>query len=134
VGIGCDGAPCNNALDGFIEMHIAALLQKVKNGATAMPVLDVLRMATMGGAIALGIDNEVGSIEIGKRADLIVVDGAKPHLRPIADPVTTIVHAARGSDVRDVFVNGRLLVKDRQLTTMDLSQVLENAERESGRR
>lgn len=130
VGIGCDGAPCNNALDGFIEMHLAALLQKTQYGATAMPVHDVLRMATIDGARALGIDHEVGSIEVGKKADIIIIDTAKPHLRPQADPTVTVVHACRGSDVRDVFVNGRRLVQDRKLLTMNLSNILDNAERE----
>jgi cytosine/adenosine deaminase-related metal-dependent hydrolase len=118
VALGADGAPCNNNLDGFLELRLAALLHKPRAGATAMPAWTALELATMGGARALGLEREVGSIEVGKRADLIVVDARAPHMAPAADPASVLVYAARSSDVRDVLVDGRLLVRDRRLTPL----------------
>jgi len=130
IGLGADGAPCNNRLSMFTEMRAASLLQKPRLGAEAMPAMRVLRMATIDGARALGLDHEVGSLEVGKRADVVVVDAARPHLSPRSDPATMLVHAAEAADVRDVVIDGRWLVRDRQLVDVQLDDVLDDAERQ----
>lgn len=128
VGLGADGAPCNNRLSAFTEMRLASLLQKPKLGAAAMPARDVVSMATMGGARALGIDHEVGSLEKGKKADVIVIDTMAAHLRPRTDPFTTLVFAAEASDVKHVFVDGQWLVRDKRLLRWELEEVVNDAE------
>jgi 5-methylthioadenosine/S-adenosylhomocysteine deaminase len=112
VSLGTDGAACSNRLDIFDEMRLAATLQAVKRGPGSLPARDVLSMATREGARALGLELEIGSIEPGKRADLVLVDAAGPHLAPGPDPYSTLVYAARGTDVRSTIVDGRLLVHD----------------------
>jgi cytosine/adenosine deaminase-related metal-dependent hydrolase len=112
VSLGADGAACNNRLDMFEEMRLAAVLQAVKHGPGALPARDALWMATRAGARTLGLDSEIGSLEVGKKADLIVVERNRPHLVPGIDPYSTIVYAARGSDVRVTLVDGELLVED----------------------
>jgi cytosine/adenosine deaminase-related metal-dependent hydrolase len=128
VGLGADGAPCNNRLSAFSEMRLASLLQKPLHGADALPARTALRMATMGSAKALGIDHEVGSLEVGKRADVIVVGRQRPHLRPRVDPLTTLVFAAEAADVTHVFVDGRQLVRDRRLVGVELEHILDEAD------
>ncbi len=128
VGLGADGAPCNNRLSAFSEMRLASLLQKPLHGADALPARTALRMATMGSAQALGLDHEVGSLEVGKRADVIVVGRQRPHLRPRVDALTTLVFAAEAGDVTHVFVDGRQLVRDRRLVGVDLDRVLDDAD------
>ena len=118
VALGADGAPCNNNLDGFLELRLAALLHKPRGGPKAVPAATALELATRGGARALGLGGEIGSIEPGKRADLVVVDQNAPHLVPSGSPASTLVYAARSSDVRDVIVDGRILVRDRQFTAL----------------
>ncbi len=130
VGLGADGAPCNNRLSAFGEMRLAALLQKPRLGATAMPARDVLRMATRGGAQVLGLGEDVGTLAPGKKADVVVVEGNRPHLRPRVEPAAMLVFAAEGADVRHVFVDGEWLVRDAELVRMDLQTVLDDAERE----
>ena len=110
VSLGADGAACNNRLDMFEEMRLAAVLQAMRKKPGALPARDVLWMATRAGAKTLGLDGEIGSIEVGKKADVIVVDRDRPHLVPGPDPFSTIVYAARGSDVRTTIVDGRVLV------------------------
>jgi 5-methylthioadenosine/S-adenosylhomocysteine deaminase len=110
VSLGADGAACNNRLDMFDEMRLAATLQAVARGPGSLPARDVLWMATREGARALGLDAEVGAIEPGRRADLIIVDADAPHLAPGDDPYSTLVYAARGSDVRTTIVDGHVLV------------------------
>ena len=129
VSIGADGAACNNRLDMFDEMRLAATLQAVRRGPGALPARDVLWMATRGGAGALGLDRRIGSIEPGKRADLIAVDRDKPHLQPDRDPWSTLVYAARGTDVRLTMVDGEVLVEDFALTRMDPLEVASEARR-----
>lgn len=129
VGIGADGAPCNNRLSMFTEMRLASLLQKPRLGAEAMPAKRALRMATIDGARALGLDDEIGSIEVGKRADLVVVGTGRPHMVPRTDPATMLVHAAETSDVTDVVVDGQWLVRDGQLAKLPLDGVIDDAER-----
>lgn len=127
VSLGADGAPCNNRLDMFTEMRSAALLQKVWRGADVLTAARVLRMATREGARALGLESEIGSIEEGKRADLIVVDLERLHTTPRPDVVSTIVYAAEAADVRDVLIDGRAVMLDGQLKTLDESEVIEEA-------
>jgi 5-methylthioadenosine/S-adenosylhomocysteine deaminase len=112
VSLGADGAACNNHLDMFQEMRLAATLQAVRCRPGALSARDVLSMATREGARALGLLDDIGSIEIGKRADLIVVDGAPPHLAPGPDPYSTLVYAARPTDVRMTMVDGHVLVDE----------------------
>src|SRR5690606_3472598 len=121
---------CNNRLSAFTEMRSAALLPKPTYGTAALSAEDVLRLATLGGAEVLGLDDEIGSLERGKRGDVIVVDGRAPHMRPKTDPYTTLVYAAEAADVKHVFVDGEWLVRDQKLVRMDLDEVLDDAERE----
>jgi 5-methylthioadenosine/S-adenosylhomocysteine deaminase len=127
VSLGADGAACNNRLDMFEEMRLAALLQAARNGPGALPARDALWMATRGGAQALGLEAELGSIEPGKRADLIVVDRDRPHLLPGGDPCSTIVYAARGSDVTTTIVDGAILVDGGRPMHMDPLEILSSA-------
>jgi 5-methylthioadenosine/S-adenosylhomocysteine deaminase len=129
VSLGADGAACNNRLDMFDEMRLAATLQAVRLGPGALPARDVLWMATREGARALGIEQEIGSIERGKRADLILVDRDRPHLAPDRDPYSTLVYAARGSDVRLAMVDGVALVDEFVLTRIDRAEVVSDARR-----
>ena len=119
VSLGADGAACNNRLDMFDEMRLAATLQAVKEVPGALTARDVLWMATREGARTLGLEQEIGSIETGKRADLILVERDRAHLSPDVDAWTTLVYAARGTDIRMTMVDGRLLVRDFELTGMD---------------
>jgi 5-methylthioadenosine/S-adenosylhomocysteine deaminase len=132
VSLGADGAPCNNRLDMLTEMRTAALLQKVSRGADALPASRALRMATIDGARALGLDQEIGSLETGKRADISIINLSDTHMTPCAsDPVSTVVYAALASDVRTVIIDGQLVMRDRQLLTINEREVIEDAERES---
>jgi 5-methylthioadenosine/S-adenosylhomocysteine deaminase len=131
VTLGADGAPCNNRLDMFTEMRSAALLQKVSHGADALPAPRVLRMATIDGARALGVADEVGSLEAGKRADVTVVDLSRLHLTPRPDIVSALVYAATPSDVRTVVIDGRVVLRDGELLTLDESEVRREAESEA---
>jgi 5-methylthioadenosine/S-adenosylhomocysteine deaminase len=133
LGLGTDGAASNNDLDMFEEMLTAALLAKhVTADPTVAPAAAVLEMATRGGARALGMEDRLGSLEPGKRADLIVVDLSAPRLHPLYDPVSHLVYAAKGADVRHVVVEGRVVMRDRKITTLDEAAVLADAERLRG--
>ena len=133
VALGTDGAASNNTLDLFNEMKFAALLNKVRTlDPTVMPAHSVLEMATINGAIALGIQDRVGSLEIGKRADVVVVDLLKPHFTPLHNVVSHLVYNAVGSDVDTVIVDGRVLMKGREVLTLDEGEVLERAQKISG--
>lgn len=128
VGLGTDGCASNNNLDMFAEMDTAAKFHKVRTlDPTVMDAKTVIRMATIEGAHAVGLDRITGSIEPGKAADLIVIDIRKPHLTPLFHPESHIVYAVQGSDVRHVMVAGNLLVRDRRLTCLDLDQILDRA-------
>jgi 5-methylthioadenosine/S-adenosylhomocysteine deaminase len=129
VSLGADGAACNNRLDMFDEMRLAATLQAVRQQPGALTAKDALWMATRDGARALGLEREVGSIEIGKRADLIVVDRDRTHLAPDADPWSAVVYSARGTDVRLTMVEGEVLVDRFALTRMDAAEVTAEAKR-----
>ena len=127
VSLGADGAPCNNRLDMFTEMRLAALLQKARHSPRAMPALTVLRMATIDGARALGLGDEIGSIEIGKRADLQLLNLDRLHTTPAPDPVSTIVYSATPENVETVIIDGRVVMRDRGLTTLDETDIIERA-------
>ena len=129
VGLGADGAPCNNRLSAFSEMRLASLLQKPLHGADAMPAKTALRLATMGSAKAIGLDHEIGSLEPGKRADVVVFGRERPHMRPRTDAITALVFAAEAGDVTHVFVDGRQLVRDRRLVGVDLNEILTDGDR-----
>jgi 5-methylthioadenosine/S-adenosylhomocysteine deaminase len=132
VGIGSDGAPCNNRMDAWTEMRQASLLAKVRReDASALPAIDALAMATIDGARALGLDREIGSLEEGKKADLLVVDLEAAHALPGGDAVSRLVHACMPGDVRHVFVDGAWIVRDRELETLDVDQVRAAAKREA---
>jgi cytosine/adenosine deaminase-related metal-dependent hydrolase len=117
VALGADGAPCNNNLDAFVELRLAGLIHKPRVGPAGITAETALELATLGGARALGLGTEIGSLEPGKRADLIVVDPRAPHSTPHKHAVSTLVYASQSRDVRHVFVDGRQLVRDHQLTT-----------------
>jgi len=133
VGLGTDGCASNNDLDLFREMDTAAKLHKVNLlDPTVMDAKTVLKMATRDGAKAIGADKHVGSLEPGKQADIIIVDTHPPHLVPMYNPVSHIVYTAQGSDVRDVMIAGRILVRNKNLLTLDLEDILERLTRFSG--
>ena len=130
VGLGTDGCASNNDLDLFSEMDIAAKVHKVfRKDPLACPAEQALGMATLGGASALGLANEIGSLEPGKKADLIALSLDQPHLTPIYDPVSHIVYAARGSDVRFVWVDGQQIVKAARVLSVDENQVVSEVKR-----
>jgi 5-methylthioadenosine/S-adenosylhomocysteine deaminase len=122
IGLGTDGAASSNDLDLFAAMRLAALIHKGHSGdATVMTAHQVLRSATIGGATLLGAAHRLGSLEPGKQADLVVLDAGAPHLTPSYDPVGTVVYAAGRGDVTDVWVDGRQVVDNRRLTTIDVA-------------
>jgi len=133
VSLGADGAPCNNRLDMFTEMRTASLIQKALYGAEALPALAMLRMATIDGARALGLDEEIGTIEVGKRADLTLLNVEALHTTPHPDPVSTIVYSAEASDVEAVIIDGRVVMRSGHLTTLDESAVILEAKEQSKR-
>jgi 5-methylthioadenosine/S-adenosylhomocysteine deaminase len=127
LGLGTDGASSNNDLDLFAEMDAAAKLSKVFTlDPTALDAKTALRMATCWGARILGLEDAIGSIEAGKKADLIVVETGHPHLCPLYDPFSALVYSAGGADVRDVVVDGRVLMRDRRFTTLDADAVMQH--------
>jgi cytosine/adenosine deaminase-related metal-dependent hydrolase len=127
VSLGADGAACNNHLDMFEEMRLAAVMQAVRKGPGALPARDVVWMATRGGAQALGLQAEIGSLEVGKRADVIVVDVGQPHTTPGPDPYSTLTYAARGTDVRATIVDGHVLVRDFAPVHLDPGEIAATA-------
>ena len=130
VSLGADGAACNNRLDPFTEMRTAALLQKALHGPEVVPAARALRMATIDGARALGLEDEIGSLEVGKRADVIVVDGNRLALTPAPDVVAGLVYAAQPGDVRTSIIDGQIVLRDGELLTLNEASVREEANRE----
>lgn len=125
VALGADGAPCNNNLDAFIEMRMAALLHKPAHGPQAMPARRVLELATIDGARALGIDDEVGSLEVGKAADIAVLNlDDDPGCGPGGDVESRIVYTAQKHNVRHVFASGQHLVDDGELVGVDVPRLM----------
>jgi 5-methylthioadenosine/S-adenosylhomocysteine deaminase len=129
VSLGTDGAASNNNLDLFQEMKTSSLLQKVRKlDPTVLPAGKVLEMATINGATALGMEKEIGSIEVGKKADMVLVDMKAPHLTPYRNPVSHMVYSAEGSDVSTVICNGQILMREREVLVMDEVEVMQMAE------
>ena len=130
VGMGTDGCASNNDLDLFLEMDSVAKLHKVKAlDPTVMDAGTVLKMATTGSARALGLDRVTGSLETGKKADLVIIDINKPHLTPMYNPVSHLVYAASGSDVITSIINGTVVMENGKLKTMDLKRVMDDVNR-----
>lgn len=129
VSVGADGAACNNNLDQFQEMRLAALIQKPLHGPRAMNAATVLEMATMGGARAMGLAHEIGSLEVGKKADLIMVDLNGLHSWPEGDLISRLVYSARASDVVLTMVDGKILMRDGALLTMEIERVRAGSQR-----
>lgn len=127
VSIGADGAACNNNLDAFWELRLASLLQKVKNGPQALGTQEAFRMATLGGAEALGMEREIGSIEEGKRADLVILDLSRAHFLSPDDIYSTLVYSAQASDVEMVLVGGRVIFQGGKVLTIEEDDVFREA-------
>jgi 5-methylthioadenosine/S-adenosylhomocysteine deaminase len=128
IGLGTDGAASNHSQDLFDTMKAASLLQKVHHqDAGVIDPFSVLRMATAGGAKALGLESVCGTVEIGKRADLILVNIDTVHNQPVNDIFSQLVHCAKASDVQTVMVDGEILMRDRQLQRLDEKQILVDA-------
>jgi 5-methylthioadenosine/S-adenosylhomocysteine deaminase len=132
VGLGTDGCASNNNLDLFTEMDTAAKLHKIETmNPTVLDSFTVLKMATIEGARALGMEDITGSLEIGKQADIIIVDTNKPHLTPMYNPYSHLVYSARGYDVSHSIINGRLVMEDRKLLTLDVDDIISRARKKS---
>ncbi|TLS38948.1 5'-deoxyadenosine deaminase [Pseudalkalibacillus caeni] len=131
VSLGADGAPCNNNLDMFNEMRLAAIIQKPVHGPTAMDARTVFQMATIGGAKAVGLEDQIGSIETGKKADIAILNLNDFHVYPSfdIDPISRIVYSATRADVESTIINGKVVMENRKLNTVDKGLVLREANR-----
>ena len=134
VALGSDGAPSNNNLDMFIEMRLASLIHKYRLGAEAMPAEDVLRMATMGGAKAIGMADQIGSLEEGKIADVIILDNGGLSAAPLRsfeedDVVKRLVSSYQSVSVRTSIIDGQVVMENRQLLTMDETKILQDGQK-----
>jgi 5-methylthioadenosine/S-adenosylhomocysteine deaminase len=128
VGLGTDGAASNNRLDMFEEMRLTALLAKGQsNRADELPAYQALQMATLNGAKALGLGDRIGSLVKGKMADITAVDFSAPELSPCYDPVSHLVYSAGREHVSHVWVDGKILVKEGRLTTLNEQEILAKA-------
>ncbi len=128
VALGCDGGPSNNDYDLIREMKLAAIIHKaVTNDPLVVPAETVLEMATINGARALGLEHEIGSLEVGKKADLVVIDLNRLHTTPSPSPVSTLVYAATGGEVDMVVVDGRIVVEQGRLLTIDEDEIMGQA-------
>lgn len=129
VGLGTDGAPTNNRMSLVDEMYVASLLQKARHGdPTALPARQVLELATIGGARALSWDDEIGTLEVGKAADLVLVDPATVNMTPVHDAVSALVTSMKTENVHSVMCAGRWLMRDRKVTTLDEEAILAAAQ------
>lgn len=130
VALGTDGAASNNSLDMFSEMKFAALLNKAhKLDPTVLPAQVVIEMATINGAVALGLQDKIGSLEVGKKADIVMVDMKKPHLAPLHNVISHLVYSAVGGDVDTVMVDGKVLMQERRVLTLDEVKVVEDTQK-----
>ena len=129
VALGCDGGPSNNDYDLIREMKLAAIIHKaVTNDPLIVPAETVLEMATINGARSLGLEQEIGSLEAGKKADLVVIDLNRLHTTPSPNPISTLIYAATGGEVDTVVVDGQIVVEQGQLLTLDEDEVMEQAQ------
>lgn len=125
VGLGTDGCASNNNLDLFAEMDTAAKLAKVASlDPTLLDARTVLHMATVGGARVIGLEEKIGTIQAGKKADIIIVDVNTPHMTPMYNPYSQLVYSATGGDVRDVIINGKIVYRERRFTTLDSEEIM----------
>lgn len=136
VGLGTDGAMWNNSNDLFREMKGLALLHTVTRGIRTLKTTDILDMGTINGAKVFGLENEMGSLQVGKKADIILIDARQPHMAPLRvnhsqNVASTLVFCATGQDVSHVIIDGKLVVENRRLLTMDVSNVMEKAKNSS---
>lgn len=130
VSLGTDGASSNNSLNMFKEMTVCSFAQKVNAmDPTVLPADTILRMATINGAKALHWEDEIGTLEVGKKADIILIDLDKPHFAPWNNSVSDLVYAAQGGDVKTTIVNGKVLMKDYEVLTMDAEKIMVEATR-----
>ena len=135
MGVGTDGpAGSNNDFDLMEDMNLASMLQKVTSGdPRALPAYQAIEMATIGGARVVGLEKEIGSLEVGKRADFITLRLDRPHAVPMYNVYSQIVYALKGSDVQDVTVNGRAIVRDGRSLTLDARAIMQKATEYRGR-
>ena len=133
VSLGADGAACNNHLDMFSEMRLAATLQAMRRGPGALTARTALWMATRNGARALGLESEIGSVQPGKRADLVLVDASATHIAPSPDPFSAVVYAARATDVRLTMVDGDVIVRNGIPLALDAAEIADTARGEAKR-
>ncbi len=132
VGIGTDGAASNNNLDLLEEIHTMALLHKVATAEpTVLPAKECLKIATIKGAKVIGMENEIGSIEKGKKADIITINTDAPHAIPLYDPYSAIVYALNSNDVNDSIINGNLIMQNRKIIDADINQIKNKAQETS---
>jgi 5-methylthioadenosine/S-adenosylhomocysteine deaminase len=132
VALGTDGAASNNTLDMFESMKVCALLHKVGSmNPSIAPAYDVLEYATINGARALGLEKEIGSLEVGKKADIIMVDHQKPNLTPLSNPISHLVYSARSNDVDTVIVDGKIIMEKGAIRTLDKKEVLRYAQEQA---
>lgn len=131
LALGADGAPCNNTLDPWREMRSAALLAKIRSGTTSLPAERALRLATIDGARALGLEEAIGSIEVGKRADLVCVRIDGTHVEPGGDVFSRLVYACGAADVRHVLVDGAFIVRDGELVGRDVEAIKREARQQA---
>ena len=128
VSLGADGAPCNNNLDIFTEMRLAGLIQKPIHGVKAISPEDIVKMATIKGAETLGLENEIGSIEIGKKADLTLIKLNQVHSIPFDNVYSKIVYSTRSTDVNHVMIDGKWIVRDNSVLTIDEEKLIFEAQ------
>jgi 5-methylthioadenosine/S-adenosylhomocysteine deaminase len=130
VALGTDGSSSNNNLNMFEEINLAAIINKgVNNNPTCIPAMTAIEMATKNGAKALGFEKEIGSLEVGKKADLIILDFNKPHLHPVHNVVSAIAYSAQASDVETVIIDGNVVMENYEMKTIDVNKVYEKVEK-----
>ena len=123
LALGADGAPCNNTMDPFMEMRLTALIQKPIYGSDAMPARKAMEMATLGGAKTMGREKDLGSLEVGKLADVVTIDRSHPSVCTVENPYSAIVYSCSGRDVKNVFIGGRQVVSNGISTVWDEGDV-----------
>jgi 5-methylthioadenosine/S-adenosylhomocysteine deaminase len=129
VGLATDGAASNNRQDMFAEMDLAAKLQKIaRMDPRALPAMEVVEMATIGGARALHLDKQIGSLQEGKQADLIIIETTAPHATPMYNVYSQLVYALKASDVKTVMIAGKIVMDDRKMLTLDEKEILTKAQ------
>ena len=130
IALGADGVACNNTMDPFLEMRLAALLQKSLLGPTALPARDAFELATLGGARVLNASEEIGSLSVGKRADIVIVGREHPSVATVSDPYSALVYSCSGRDVRDVWTDGRRIVRNGVHLIFKSKEVIHSAQTE----